>query len=974
MSAADLEHSRAGGSVDPFAPSGEQRSDAHAGAPWIAARYLVTGIAGQGGQAEVLLARDTRLERDVAIKRLTGDVSPARLLAEARVAATLEHPGIVPVYDAGQDEAGTYCVMRVVRGRSLADTLRALSSLPARDARAARLALVRPLLAAAEALAYANQRGVLHGDVKPGNLMIGELGEVQVVDWGLARALGSGAPRFGGTPRYASPEQTRNEPLDAKADVWGLGATLFEVLAGEPPFASLSADDAARALAAGDAPDLSRLSAAPIELAAIVARALAPSAERYPDARALARDLASWLDGRRVEAHAYSPLDHLRRLWRTRRLPFVLGATAALVVAALSITYVTSLVAEGERTRAALVEARTAQALSLAADNAGPEAVAIAAQAIVDSADAVPAALGIAAAFAHTPRAERLASWPVPGCQQVRPLRSSRAFLCIGPSWVSLHAVDGSALVQRWELHEVVRDALLVEPAGPLFVRYDDQRVVAVDPATALPRPGHPVRWGNLAASPRGHVGLAWWTQHVHWIDGRTGAPGDMTICEAHQPLGAATIDLSETRLAAICEDGRLTVLDLERGGDHEVLTPFGRAEAQPSALAFTTDGAELVVGTRRGRLARLDLATGEIVGRLDNGPLGLERLDVPPVPEEDGLVAALTADRIVRLWKTRTGEWLEPTRRGPVEGHAFGFGDPTLLTWDAAELTAWRLGEGMAWVQTEHGVSTLAVSPDGRLVAIGDGVLGVTVRELATGRVRVADRLVGRMPKHLAFSPDGRWLASVSVDRPGVSFIDVDRGAPLLDVPFDQFCRRVDWLDDDRVIAAGANDALLLVDRRAPDGAPRVIAWAGPMIVDSVLPHALLDASGAVHRLDATSATFASIGALPFATQIARGDDGTIFLARGDTLFTLAPGSEPRPFHRVDARISALAAHGSLVAIGDMRGGVTLVALPSSRRVWTFLGHTERVSGLAFTRDGDLVTGGWDGRVRRMRVDPHGH
>jgi eukaryotic-like serine/threonine-protein kinase len=198
-------------------------------------RYAAGAEIARGGMGRVVQATDTRLGRSVAIKEvLTTDVETlARFARETRITARLEHPSIVPVYDAGVGPDGApYYVMRRVSGRPLEELVASATLL------SQRLALLPHVLAAAQALAHAHGRGILHRDLKPANILSGDLGETVVIDWGLAKVIGEAdgdvAPycspdpdasletRFGtvmGTPGFMAPEQLRGEPPDRTSDV-----------------------------------------------------------------------------------------------------------------------------------------------------------------------------------------------------------------------------------------------------------------------------------------------------------------------------------------------------------------------------------------------------------------------------------------------------------------------------------------------------------------------------------------------------------------------------------------------------------------------------------------------------------------------------------------------------------------------------------------------------------------------------------
>ena len=304
---------------------------------------------GRGGMGRVVAATDRALGRPVAIKQALSrnPDNLRRFEREARITARLEHPSIVPVHETGRDGDGNpFYVMRRIAGEPLHQRIA-----EARDMRAL-LALVPNVLAAVDAAAFAHARGVIHRDIKPTNILVGKYGETLLIDWGLARELGDrdlasshgagegddGLTQAGdvfGTPGYMAPEQARGEAVDKRADVYALGATLFHVVAGEPPFTGKVVQYVAE-VATGWLPPFDKIHPeVPRELVTIVAKAMAlDPARRYRDAGELAADLRAFLAGNLVAAHRYTPAERFARFVRRHRAAVAVAGLAALALIA----------------------------------------------------------------------------------------------------------------------------------------------------------------------------------------------------------------------------------------------------------------------------------------------------------------------------------------------------------------------------------------------------------------------------------------------------------------------------------------------------------------------------------------------------------------------------------------------------------------------------------------------------------------
>ncbi len=316
--------------------------DAPGGAgPRVTERYRMMGILGAGGMGQVDHVWDDDLMRGLALKRLRPDLrrSPrllSQFLWEARITAHLDHPGIVPLHELGMTNDGElYFTMKKVEGTSLEDALAGVvAGDPAWKERLTLSRRLRIFVSICDALAFAHERGVLHRDLKPANVMLGEHGEVLVMDWGLALPLPSEAGQrlerlrpdgfhesaSSGTPIYMSPEQARGEPLDQRSDVYTLGAVLYEMVTLARPYEGATLSEGLAKVQNGEARPLAEVkSDLSPSLTAVITRAMSVApADRYESVAELRRDVELVIEGRTPTAEAASIARRFGRFYASR--------------------------------------------------------------------------------------------------------------------------------------------------------------------------------------------------------------------------------------------------------------------------------------------------------------------------------------------------------------------------------------------------------------------------------------------------------------------------------------------------------------------------------------------------------------------------------------------------------------------------------------------------------------------------------
>ncbi len=977
--------------------------------PELAGRYEMRGELGRGGIGRVLAAFDGHVGREIAIKELLiGDgrgtsvssdrtlAASSRFLREARLTGQLEHPSIVPVYEVGRRSDGTlYYAMRLVRGRTMAEAISQAKGVEER------LGLLPHFGNLCSAIAYAHSRGVLHRDIKPQNVMIGEFGETVVLDWGLAKLKGAsnsedrrflkqmealkqaaaGKTVMGealGTPEYMPPEQAWGEldEVDEHSDVYSLGAVLCEILTGEPPFTGdMAFEVIGKVQAYGEgreelAPLLDREPAAPAELVAIAEKALAPHPDdRYPTAKALHDDVAAFMAGRRVGAYEYSAWELVRRLVERHRA--AAGMAAALLVLLIAGS---GLLANAWRTAAnerAAAQANERLAHAHLADGYQEKAERLAAEH-----DLLGAKVFAAAALVESPF-NPLGPYFDPEVSQAK-LEEGQAQLASLQS--TLWAASQGLVRHRARLeHESTVTASALSPDGELLASgdwngrvtlwqvADGRRLRSFDLGEAV--------WA-LAFSGEGALLAVASGKSVRLCDAATGT--EVRALALSEPARQLAFSPDGALLAvASFVSSKVALWDPARGEPGQAVD-LG-AEGRITELAFAADSSTLVVAGPKNAVWLWDVRRRKLLRTLEGHGDRLHGIELSP----DGrFLATMGADKALRLWGLPEGNLLDTVSLGFASRYfAVHFGSEGALRaalareQEGVDLIDLKSGHKLGEVRGHRGVVRgLLMTPDGKTLATYGLDSRINLWSLSgASEHRVYSHQRG--VRQAVVSDDGRTLVT---EGGGLVLWDLRAGTRLELPEIGSASGRlsISLTPDGRQLAAVDRAGLSLVDLRerkllwsAPTGGSRaVISPAGWMAV--ARPE-----EGLIELLDV--ATGGSRGGLKSSTgrilALAASPDGRLLAGagqgKGTEVWEVAGAQKVASLTSEEEAIVALAfsPDGSRLACGGGTGAIELWDLRAGTQSATLDGHTGGVRSLDFSPDGTLLAsaGSTDGEVR---------
>ncbi len=961
-------------------------------------KFELLDTIGHGGFGTVYKARDPDLDRTVALKvpragHLAGPQELERFKREAKHVAQLRHPAIVSVHEVGTADGVPYLVSDFVEGATLADLL---------SARRPGFREAAELVAAvADALQYAHERGVVHRDVKPSNVMIGAGGAPHVMDFGLAKREAGEVTmtvegQVLGTPAYMAPEQARGEGhrVDGRADVYSLGVILYQLLTGELPFRGTTRMLLHQVLHDDPRPPRSLNDRIPRDLETITLKAMAKEApRRYPTAGALAEDLRRFLKGEAIVARPVGALERLGR-WG-RRNPSLAAALAAVGVLFLAATVLATLFAWNERRNAEAIareQEKTERALGQSNDNLGRaletekqqrESLRLAAALALSQARAYHDQGDVARAMLWAARGLEIA--PAGDADLQQALRTNLAY------W-------------RFEVHPLLR--LFSRPdATAVALSADGQSVWMGE------RDGTVRRWGAGTGKPQGDgfraaasvLGLA------VSPDGRTVAvlSGEYTSvsrtarlyeADTGKPASPPFEGMLLPAFPAFSPDGRLACVpaangcqlwDVKNRGPTGISLKHGQSFFF-SPPVFSPDGTKVLTLGSDNTARQWGVATGKPVGE----PMKHKGPPVRAAFSADGKTIVTLTMEGAKLWEADTGRLL---RELPQQGRSilvsFARGGDTFLTgcMDGTALLWNRQGQPVPGGLLKHQGWVLAAdfTRDGHAIVTGAGDL-----ERGTGEAWVwAEDWSGRVGTKLSHAGPVRTLGFTNQDRQVVTVSDLGvrwwaaqkAEIPVTELPHPDWVTGLAFSADGRralTLAVEDKGALLWDTARAwPVGFP-FLAHGGKVVCLDITPGGEVAATGSedgtarLWKVPSGEAIGEPLRHEAAVIQMAFSPDGKVLATASRNQVKLWQTSTGQPVgaplgHEYPVHVLRFSPDGRTLVVGhglaDRKVGAAVCwNMSTGQPIGRPLAHRGAVTHLQFPRDGRwLLTGGSDGRVR---------
>ncbi len=970
---------------------------------------LVQEIA-RGGMGVVYRARQVSLNREVALKmvvagRFAGKSDLERFRVEAEAAAALDHPHIVPIYEVGEHEEQQYFSMKLVNGESLARRLH--RDIPApRDA-------ARLVSMVASAVQHAHERGVLHRDLKPGNILLDAAGAPHVTDFGLAKKLDrdSDLTLSGvvvGTPSYMAPEQAsgRSREVAPTTDVWGLGAILYHALSGRPPFQADESVETLRLVREGEpVPPRTLVPRLPRDLETICLKCLEKEPRRrYASAGELALELERFLRGEPIAAR---PITIAGRAWRwCRRRPVVASLSAAVVLALVAGTIVSNHFAIDSRRSLNLARERLELVRLGAYDTQLSHVRAVVdedpdlALELLEDPEQCPEDLRDFAWRALRHRAQPYRLLPARGAHRVLFSPDGATLAMIGPSTSLVDLRDGSVLTLKRRIRNrgdsafsPTGDALFGVGSGVIGIwecSSGDLRSLfrLPDTAASLSSP-------TSSLSADGTILAHLHAKTVRTKDGRRNIRHDPTRIMLFDVTTRSYIDelphdvrivatafsADGTKLAAVGTATRATarsptevyIWDLERRERVRVKAPTTACQS----LALTRDGRVVALGSPDGQITLWDGITGARKAPVASYSGPIEALAFSP----DGRTLASvspSADRLstLKLWDVGTGRLLEARPGHPGRATDLAFSpDGASVAVGGRSVTLWDVRRRVL-VGHKGEVHAVAASADGAIFSAG---IDRTVRiwDASSGAVRRQLDAHDAAVNALALSADGRALASADQSGTVNLWSLTEEGEPASLSSHEGAIWALAFSPDGETLASAGDDLVIrlhdparrrqLAALRGHSLAVYTLAFSpsGFLLASAGLDHDVILWDLSKNRLAARLAgSTGRVWSLCFSpdghTLVSTGSDGVVWF------WDVESGAARTTFRGYGtwSWSAAFSADGKTLALGGDDGKIRLCSSSTGQLRADLKGHVAPVLALDFVASA-LVSASADGTIR---------